>query len=105
MCGIRSREITLSVRFFRAAIAVGLGLVAGAVLHRPLGAQVRDTIPKKRDTTLTIPIPARADSILRDSLAKRDSIERERVRADSVKAPLAHAELPTEIVAYGRFAI
>src|SRR5690242_18203395 len=56
---------------------LGLGLLAGAVLQTPLRAQVRDTIPKKKDTTLTVAVPIgpqRADSLLRDSLAKRDSI-------------------------------
>ncbi|HTJ22526.1 MAG TPA: hypothetical protein VL383_09015 [Gemmatimonadaceae bacterium] len=76
---------------------VGLGLIAGAVLHGPLAAQVKDTIQKKRDTTLTIPVPPHADSLLRDSLAKRDSIKRAALIADSVKAPIAHSELPTEL--------
>lgn len=75
---------------------VGLGLVAGAVLHGPLAAQVKDTIQKKRDTTLTIPVPARADSLLRDSLAKLDSIRLARLKADSIKAPIARAEMPPE---------
>ncbi len=83
----------------RFAWIVGLGLMAGAVLQRPLGAQVKDTIPKRRDTTLTMPLPLRADSLLRDSLAKiarRDSL-RAAIRRDSIKAPLAHAELPNDL--------
>jgi hypothetical protein len=79
---------------------VGLGLVAGAVLHPALGAQVRDTIPKRRDTTLVIPAKVGADSILRDSLAKRDSLHRldslKKVPRDTIKAPLAHSELPND---------
>ena len=71
--------------------------MAGAILQRPLGAQVRDTIPKKRDTTLTIPAPARADSMLRDSLAKKDSIERARIRGDTIKSPMAQSELPINV--------
>jgi hypothetical protein len=79
---------------------VGLGLLAGAVLQTPLGAQVRDTIPKKKDTTLTVTVPIgpeRADSLLRDSLAKRDSILRERIRADTIRSPLAHAPPGSEL--------
>jgi hypothetical protein len=74
---------------------VGLGLVAGAVLHGPLGAQVKDSTKVRRDTTLTAPVPQRADSLLRDSLAKRDSLRaRKPVPRDTIKAALAHAELP-----------
>src|SRR5215813_11636560 len=68
---IRSRARALSgvTRFARAlGLWKSLGLlVAGAVLHGPLAAQVRDTIPKrdtllkKRDTTVTTPVPQRAD--------------------------------------------
>jgi hypothetical protein len=77
---------------------VGLGLLAGAVVHAPLRAQaVRDTIPKKRDTTLTVPLPPRADSTLRDTLAKRDSLKPPVVKADTLKAPLTHAELPADM--------
>jgi hypothetical protein len=78
---------------------VGLGLVAGAVLHHGAEAQVRDTlktrrdtVKTRRDTTLVIPIPPHADSLLRDSLAKRDSIKR--IPRDTIKEPLAHAESP-----------
>ena len=79
---------------------LGLGLLAGAVLQTPVGAQVRDTIPKKKDTTLTVTVPVgpeRADSLLRDSLAKRDSILRARIRADTIKSPLAHAPAGSEL--------
>jgi hypothetical protein len=79
---------------------LGLGLVAGAVLHAPLAAQGgagRDTV-KKRDTTLVVPIPPRPDSALKDSLAKMDSLQRadsiKKARADTIRAPIAHAELP-----------
>jgi hypothetical protein len=53
----------------------------------------QDTARVRRDTTLRIPVPARADSLLRrDSLARarRDSI----ARTDTARAPLAHAESP-----------
>ena len=80
----------------------GLGLLlAGAVLHGPLHAQVpvRDTIPR-RDT-----IPKRDSLARRDSVAKRDSIAKadslKKIPKDTVKAPLAHAEMPTEL-AIGR---
>jgi len=75
---------------------LGLGLLAGAVLQTPLRAQVRDTLPKK--DTIRIPIaPTLADSLMRDSLAKRDSILRERIRADTIKSPLAHAPPGAEL--------
>ena len=78
---------------------LGLGLLAGAVLQTPLRAQVRDTLPKKKDTTtIAIPIgPTLADSLLRDSLAKRDSILREHIRADTIKSPLTHAPPGAEL--------
>lgn len=72
----------------------GLGLIAGAVLHRPLQAQVRDTAVK---STIVVPIPPRADSLLRDSLAKRDSLKKPVVKRDTIKAPLAHAEMPIDL--------
>jgi hypothetical protein len=75
-------------------------LLVGAALQA-LGAQ--DTTRVRRDTTIKIPAPPHADSIMRrdslarldslrrrDSLARRDSI----VRADTARAPLAHAESP-----------
>jgi len=73
----------------------GLGLLlVGAVLLHPLGAQVRDTVTKRRDSTmLAVPIAPGADSLLRDSLAKRD-LERKR---DTIKAPTAHSEIPVEV--------
>jgi len=79
---------------------LGLGLLAGAVLQTPLRAQVRDTLPKKKDTTLTVRVPVgpeRADSLLADSLAKRDSILRARIRADTIKSPLGHAPPGAEL--------
>ena len=71
--------------------------MVGAVLQRPLQAQVDTT--RHRDTTIAIPVPARADSILRDSLAKlarQDSIKRATKR-DTIKAPIAHAEMPIDL--------
>lgn len=65
-------------------------------MHAPLAAQVKDTL-QKRDTTLTIRAPAHADSLIRDSLAKLDSIRRARLNADSVKAPIAKSQQPTEL--------
>lgn len=68
--------------------------MAGAVLHAPLRAQgggARDTV-RKRDTTLTIPVGQRPDSALKDSLARLDSLRK--AKRDTIKAPLARAELP-----------
>ena len=78
---------------------LGLGLMAGAVLHAPLRAQGggRDTT-RKRDTTIVVSVPPRPDSLLKDSLARADSLHRldslKKVRRDTIKAPMAHAELP-----------
>jgi len=65
--------------------------MAGAVLHGVAGAQVRDTT-KKRDTTLALPARSGPDSLLRDSLAKRDTVKK--VPRDTIKAPFARSELP-----------
>jgi len=71
--------------------------VAGAVLQQPLRAQ--DTVRVRRDT-IRVPIPPRADSLLRrDSLARRDSAPV--ARRDSIKAPLAHSEMPA-VLGVGR---
>jgi hypothetical protein len=55
-------------------------------------------MPKPRDTTLAVPLPQHADSLLRDSLAKtaaRDSARAAAAAArDTIQAPLAHAEIP-----------
>lgn len=80
----------------------GLGLMmAGAVLHGSLAAQVRDTIPRRPDSTkIAIPVPAGADSLLRDSLAKiaaRDSARRAFERGDTIKSPIARAEQPIDL--------
>ena len=78
---------------------LGLGLLAGAVLHAPLRAQGggRDTT-RKRDTTIVVPVPPRPDSLLKDSLARADSLHRldslKKIPRDTIKAPIAHAELP-----------
>lgn len=75
-------------------VCLGLGLiVAGAVLHTPVGAQVRDTV-RRRDTTLVVPVPVGADSLLRDSLAKKGPPP---VPRDTIKAPLTRGELPTDV--------
>ncbi|MFI5230157.1 MAG: hypothetical protein ACHQWU_13875 [Gemmatimonadales bacterium] len=80
-------------------MVLGLGLMAGAVLHAPLRAQggVRDTT-RKRDTTIVVPVPPRPDSLLRDSLARADSLHRldslKKIPHDTIKAPIARSELP-----------
>jgi hypothetical protein len=87
----------------RLARWVGLGLVAGAVLQGEAGAQDttrarRDTARVRRDTTVRVPMPPQADTIVkRDSTAQRDSAMRARLArlaADSIKTPLARAEMP-----------
>src|SRR5690348_11609534 len=101
--GTRAHPLITLRAVWRRCLWNGLGLVlAGAVLHAPirsLGAQVPvrpDTV--RRPDTLRIPIPARADSILRDTLAKKDSLHPvDTVRADTIKAPLAHAERPADL--------
>ncbi|HWH50557.1 MAG TPA: hypothetical protein VN651_03375 [Gemmatimonadaceae bacterium] len=88
-----------SAALARTVMVLGLGLMAGAVLHAPLRAQGggRDTT-RKRDTTIVIPVPPRPDSLLKDSLARADSLHRldslKKVPRDTIKAPIAHAELP-----------
>lgn len=79
-------------------MVIGLGLLAGALLHPSLGAQDTTT---KVDTTKRR-VPTRADS-LRDSLFRVDSIRRERIRADSIKAPIAHAENGQDVAIGRRF--
>jgi hypothetical protein len=88
---------------------VGLGLSVGAVLHSSAGAQAdtsrarRDSVRVRRDSTrrdsASIIIPARptADSILRDTLAKRDSLHPKPVRHDTIQAPFARGPMPDPI--------
>jgi hypothetical protein len=56
-------------------------------------AVVRRDSAAKRDTTkeIRVPVPPGADSLLRDSLARRDSA-RARIARDTIKAPLASYE-------------
>jgi hypothetical protein len=77
--------------------------MAGAILQGEVGAQDttrarRDTARVRRDTTVRVPIPPQADTIVkRDSIAQRDSAVRARLArlaADSIKTPLARAEMP-----------
>jgi hypothetical protein len=71
---------------------VGLGLAAGAVFQ-PLGAQV-DTGRVRRDTTLRVPTPRRADSVVRrDSTGLPQAVPPAQPR-DTLKEPLAHAPIP-----------
>jgi hypothetical protein len=78
-------------------------------LHRTAGAQAdtsrarRDSVRVRRDSTrrdsASIVIPARptADSTLRDTLAKRDSLHPRAVPRDSIKAPFTRAPMPVPI--------
>ena len=80
---------------------VGLGLLVGAVLHEKASAQA-DTARARRDTIRrdTIRVPARPtlDSILRDSLARRDSLHPPRPQPrDSIKASFAQAPAPVPL--------
>ncbi|MFN2566242.1 MAG: hypothetical protein ABR499_14695 [Gemmatimonadaceae bacterium] len=93
-------------RATRLARWVGLGLVAGAVLQGEVGAQDttrarRDTARVRRDTTVRVPIPPQADTIVkRDSIAQRDSAVRARLArlaADTVKAALARSQMPEPV--------
>jgi hypothetical protein len=81
-------------------LVIGFGLLAGAIPYaRPLGAQVIDTVKPKVPAppdTLKPRLRTRADTV-RDSLFRVDSIRRERIRADSIKSPIAHAENPQEL--------
>jgi hypothetical protein len=61
---------------------VGLGLVAGAVLL-PLGGQ--DTTRVRRDTVAKVPVPARADSLI-----KKDSLAPPKL--DTLRAALTQSE-------------
>jgi hypothetical protein len=83
--------------------------MVGAVLYRSAGAQV-DTTRAKRDTSraradtvrkdsTAIKIPARptADSLLRDSLAKRDSTRPKPPVRDSIQPPFARAPMPVPL--------
>jgi hypothetical protein len=88
---------------------VGLGLSVGAVLHRSAAAQAdtsrarRDTARVRRDSTrrdsasITVPARPTADTLLRDSLARRDSLHPPAVRKDTIKAPFARAAMPVPI--------
>jgi hypothetical protein len=55
----------------------------------------RDTLHKDRDTTLNVRLPLRADSLLNDTLAKKDSLHP--VKPDTIKPAIAHPELPPDI--------
>lgn len=82
-------------------------MMAGAVLHGSLGAQVRDTIPKRVDSArIAVPIPPGKDSLLKDSLAKiaaRDSARKAFEQGDTIKPPITHAQLPTDLGIDRRF--
>ena len=83
--------------------------MVGAVLYRSAGAQVdttrakRDSARARRDSagkdTATIKIPARPtpDSLLRDSLAKRDSTRPKPPVRDSIQPPFARAPMPVPL--------
>ena len=97
----------------RHARCIGLALLVGAVLHETVQAQVptRDTTRTRRDSTradslrrradsISVAIPLPADSARADSVRARQRADSVRAAilarraADSVKAPLARAEVP-----------
>lgn len=81
---------------------VGLGLLVGAVLHGSASAQA-DTSRARRDSTkrdtaaLRVPARPTADSLLRDSLARRDSLRGAALRRDTLKTPFTRAPAPVPI--------
>ena len=87
----------------RRGAAIGLGLLVVAILHHTALAQAdttrarRDTARVVRDTTVRVPARPPADSMLRDTLAKRDSARAQAVRRDTLKAPFARAPMPVPI--------
>ena len=94
----------------RFAHRIGLALLVGAVLHGSASAQVptRDTLRVRGDTlrrgrdSAVVSIPLPADSAAADSARARlraDSVKAARLArraADSIKTPLATAELPAD---------
>lgn len=82
--------------------------MVGAVLHGTASAQ--DTTRAKRDTSharpastrrdsavITIPARPTADTVLRDSLALRDSLHKLALKRDTLKAPFARGPMPVPI--------
>lgn len=110
----------MNTRWLRLAVLTGLGAVAGAVLPARMCAQVpvkRDTVSGRRDTlptrvdsaaarrrvsptagrdTIIVPLPARADSMLRNDSTMKGIVPVPPVEPprDTMKAPLARAEAP-----------
>ncbi|MEP7001504.1 MAG: Plug domain-containing protein, partial [bacterium] len=97
-------------------VLIGLGALAGAVLPARAGAQVPvrpDTIPR-RDTartrvdtaggrgklppagadTIRVPLPPKADSILKIDSTRKSIVPLPEVKTDTIKAPLARADAP-----------
>jgi hypothetical protein len=94
---------------------LGLGLLVGAVFHGTALAQVRDTTRTRRDSlrgrgdtttvrrdttarrdttgAVRIPVPARADSLIRRDSSARDTT-RVRVPRDTIQAPVASIDAP-----------
>jgi hypothetical protein len=83
--------------------------VVGAVLHGNASAQADtsrakgDTARVRRDSVrrdsavITVPARPTADSLLRDSLARRDSLHRLALRRDTLKAPFARSSMPVPV--------
>ena len=118
----------MTLRRLRFVVLTGLGVLAGAVLPASARAQVpvkrdtlggrRDTLPTRGDTlpsrgdttraprlplrntpdTINIPLPAHADSMIRNDSAAQGILGRGEQRTeDTLKAPLARPESPPVI--------
>ena len=87
----RTRALTPSSRALVALRRIGLGLLGRGRFARPLGAQVRDTIGRRyrrdgsasADRRVADAVRPRADSLLRDSLAKIATLDQ---RAQAIRA-------------------
>ena len=84
----------------RRLLLVGLGLLAGAILPAAAHAQRTppDTTRPRRDT-VAVPIRARPDSMLPDSVVARDTT----IARDSLMTPLARAPRPQSLGVGGDF--
>jgi len=80
---------------------LGLGLLAGAILQAPLGAQQPTPPPdtaRRRPDSAVVRIPIRPDTIPMDSVERRRAAQRdsaaERLKSDTLRAPLGQPDIP-----------
>ncbi|MDB4908443.1 MAG: TonB-dependent receptor plug [Gemmatimonadetes bacterium] len=91
---------------------MGLGLLAGAVLHVRAAAAQQPTPPRPRpdsavrpsrdSTVVKVPIPPQADSLIRQDSLRRGKVPSAvplppKVAKDTIKAPIARSEMPAEL--------